>query len=252
MRKITLLLFLYLGMVYGVSIEEIQAKSDAGYNDVFLTFPSPLKQKIKLLYDEKKEIYFIQGLSSPKPFFQRFSKGALDSIMIYADGNVLYLSMKPSSNQGFSIDLALSRDKKSLRLRFAPLQSLANQSQELARKSLANKSIESLAAPKTSEIKPASMQSFSNQEVGVGTWQYNLVMIFLLLLIIAFLLAQKKIRKNRGRGSLPFVQNYPIDSKNRIISIGMKDRSYLIFEGSKGYVLLEKIKPKEKRVIQKS
>ncbi|MCE3039790.1 hypothetical protein [Helicobacter anatolicus] len=209
MKKIFLWIML-LSLLQAAYVRDIKIASQEKYNDIFLIFQFPLQQKLDLKYDEEHKTYAIKGFSNKEMFLKNFLQGPIRQIIINAKANVLYI--KPLAKSNYKLDIALSHDKKILRLRF-----IENQEKSL------------------------QFKEMKQGQVGVSPWQYIVVLIILLFLICVLLFVQRRLKRIKKLNPILHVKNYPIDLKTKIMEVQLHNRCYIVLESNKKILLLDRI-----------
>lgn len=205
--RLLCLIFVFLGHMIAAHIGEIKTYSQGQYNDVFLLLQSPLKKQVKLSYDRKKSVYFIENLSS-KEVYYKFLEGPLKSVVINSKANTLYI--KPIARGDYILDLTPSNDKQILRLRF-----------------------------KTKEVK--EQKNNTSGYVGVSLWQYIVVLSFVIVLIAVLFVVQYRLKKIKRLNPQIKVEYHPIDGRTRIVAIEFNNNCYVVLENNKNYLLLDRV-----------
>lgn len=82
----------------------------------------------------------------------------------------------------------------------------------------------------------------SDNSYDVSPTKYISVIAFMIAIILILFLVRKKINKKKNISNLNYKQARIIDSKNKIIIIDYKDKSYILGVNPNGITLIDKIK----------
>lgn len=232
MKKIFLILTLVAHCVFAQSIIKKIEIFDRGNNiDVMFFSNSIFTASPQEFNIQDEKIILLKNTKSNQKIKKEFPSSVLKSLEIFSKNNDIYII--PKSKLPFKIQASKSKDGYTLRIRFAPIDSIDNISSIIE---------------KSPSIKPQSLNLTQPSNTGIKDYQYWLVLIVMIILILIMLFVRKKFSPinnktlfNAKSSKLEILSSKNIDANNKILIIGNEKYEYIILLGSKQNILIDKI-----------
>lgn len=242
MKKIFLALTLLIHCAFAQSfIKKIEVFDRGNSIDVMFFSNSIFTSSPQEFNIEGEKIIVLKNITTKQKIQKKFTSSALKSLQIFSNNQDIYII--PKSKLPFEIQASKSKDGSTLRIRFSSTESIDN--------------IASMIQ-KSPSIKPQSFkpQSFNSQSptigkpssTGIADYQYWLVLIVMIILIVIMLFVRKKFSPTHNKMflstkecKLEILASKNIDANNKILLIGNQKYEYIILLGNKQNILIDKI-----------
>lgn len=238
MKILASLILLLLTSAFGAVLEDISISSDRNIQ-VLLMLDSKFSGRVVRQDTPTFLNLTLKGLKYNKNRVSTTTK-LIKNIEIFAKGDDTYIVFD-GDNIGLEYDLEVLNSSSAIKIVLKPKDSVF--SNMLSTPNNANDA-------KTLEEAISSLKSQDSTTIPqIDTWRYALVVSILIALIIALILAKRRVFKKHEsfefsyfkRPSVSVTQSVNLDMKNKIIVLDSKEYSYILFIGQSGAFMLDKI-----------